>query len=196
MKLRQMSFLTSCLLFIFLCGAQAFAQSGAGVWLDQQPLPSWNSRKRAILETKKVSGAELRRCAAVVRQPTLAQDFLLTKMNWTLTGAAHVFGRTAIVTVAEAFDGQCRPLKYETYVFVGNRVAGTLTPGPLDSRADGALVNVQLGGEKNLIAQFARYRQSDSLCCPSKTETVSYVIKPDGANFLLVPESKTESRGN
>ncbi len=38
-----------------------------------------------------------------------------------------------------------------------------------------------------------RYRDSDALCCPYKTEAVTFVIKPDGANFLLVPESKTQS---
>ena len=175
---------------VFIFGVHAFAQSD---WLDMQPLPGWNERKRAILQTKKISPAELKRCGIVVRQPTLAQDFLLTKMNWTLTGAAHVYGKTTVVTAAEAFDGMCRPLKFDTYVFVGNRVAGTLSPGQMDSRTDGSLVNVQLTGEKNLTAEYVRYRASDALCCPYKTEAVTFVIKPDGANFLLVPESKTQS---
>jgi heat shock protein HslJ len=158
-----------------------------------KPLPSWNERSRAILQTKKISPAELKRCAVAVRQPSLPQDQLLTKMNWTLVGAAHVFGKTTVVSAAEAFDGMCRPLKFQTLVFVGNRVAGTLSPGPTDARTDGSLVNVRLTGEKNLTAEYVRYRASDALCCPYKTEAVTFVIKPDGANFLLMPESKIQS---
>ena len=175
----------------FILSGNAVAQPD---WLDMTPLPSWNERKRAVLQTKKISSAELKRCAAQVRQPTLPQDKLLTKMGWTLTGAAHVFGNTTVVTAAEAFDGMCRPLKFDTYVFVGNRVAGTLSPGQMDSRTDGSLVNVQLTGEKNLTAEYVRYQASDALCCPYKTEAVTFVIKPDAGNFLLVPESKMQSR--
>ncbi len=59
----------------FIFGGNVFAQPD---WLDMTPLPSWNERKRAILQTKKISAAELKRCAVVVRQPTLPQDKLLT----------------------------------------------------------------------------------------------------------------------
>ena len=166
---------------------------GQSDWLDMKPLPSWNSRSRAILQTNKISRDELKRCGIVVRQPTLPQDFLLTKMNWTLVGAAQVYGKTTVVSTAEAFDGMCRPLKFRTLVFVGNRVAGTLSPGPTDARTDGSLVNVRMTSEKNLTAEYVRYRESDALCCPYKTEAVTFVIKPDGANFLLTPESKMQS---
>jgi heat shock protein HslJ len=190
MKNLKIKSLLATFAVILSCGFDALGQSD---WLDMKPLPSWNERKRAILQTKKISSAELKRCAVVVRQPTLPQDKLLTKMGWTLTGAAQVFGNTTVVTAAEAFDGMCRPLKFDTYIFVGNRVAGTLSPGQMDSRTDGSLVNVQLTGEKNLTAEYVRYRASDALCCPYKTEAVTFVIKPDGANFLLVPESKMQS---
>jgi len=172
----------------------AFAQTSQ--WLDMKPLPNWNSRKRVILETKKISASELKRCSTSVRQPSLPQDFILTKMNWTLTGAAQVFGNTAVITTAEGFDGMCRPLKFETYVFVGNRLAGGLTPGPEDSRTDGSVINVNLYSETDLSAEFARYRDSDALCCPYKTERVTYKVKPDGRNFLLVPEFKSGNDPN
>jgi heat shock protein HslJ len=180
---RKEIILALAITFILLSGSRLTAAQSQ--WLDMNPLPSWNERKRAILQTKKISPAELKRCSVAVRSASLPQDFLLTKMGWTLTGAAQVFGKTAVITTAEAFDGQCRPLKFETYVFVGNRLAGTLS--------DGYLVNTQLTTEKSLTAQFARYRASDALCCPYKIENVTYAIKPDGANFLLVPEGKFES---
>ncbi len=190
MKNLKIKFLSVVFAFVLSCGVNVLAQSE---WLDIKPLPGWNERSRAILQTKKISSAELKRCAVAVRQPSLPQDFLLTKMNWTLVGAAQVYGKTTVVSAAEAFDGMCRPLKFQTLVFVGNRVAGTLSPGQMDSRTDGSLVNVQMTGERNLTAEYVRYRESDALCCPYKTEAVTFVIKHDGANFLLVPESKTQS---
>jgi len=98
-------------------------------WLDDKPLPSWSARSRAILETKKISSAELTRCRNVIRPATLPVDRLLTKYNWTLVGDARVYGNTTAVTVAQGFDGMCRPLGFQTLVFVGNLVAGTLSPG-------------------------------------------------------------------
>lgn len=189
-KFTKIKFMIAVCAVILPLALNTFAQS---IWLDLKPLPSWNERKRTILETKKISPAELKRCAVVVRQPTLPQDFLLTKMGWTLVGAAHVFGKTTIITTAEAFDGMCRPLKFENYVFVGNRVAGTLSPGQMDSRTDGYLTDIKTPTEKSITAEFARYHESDALCCPSKIEAVTYTIKPDGANFLLVPEGKFET---
>lgn len=162
-------------------------------WLDDKPLPNWNSRSRAILQTEKISSGDLAQCGKFVRQPTLAADKQLAKSGWTLVGPAQVYGKTTVVTWAQGFDGMCRPRGFQTLVFVGNRVAGTLSPGPMDSRTDGALVNVKMTSETTLTAEYVRYRAADALCCPYKTEAVTFVIKPDGANFLLTPESKIQS---
>ncbi|MEO6588400.1 MAG: META domain-containing protein [Pyrinomonadaceae bacterium] len=193
-KFIKIKFILAIFAAILPFSFNAFGQ--ASQWLDMKPLPSWNSRKRVILETKKISNAELKRCSVAVRQPTLPQDFLLTSKGWTLVNAAQVFGKTAIITTAEGFDGMCRPLKYETYVFVGNKLSGALTPAPMDSRTDGSVINVQLYTETDLTAEFARYRDSDALCCPYKTEKVTYKVKADGRNFLLVPEFKSGNDSN
>ncbi len=190
MKNKTVNLFVAVLVVGFIFGGNVFAQSD---WLDMKPLPSWNSRSRAILQTSKISRDELKRCSVVIRQPSLPQDFLLTKMNWTLVGAAQVYGKTTVISAAEAFDGMCRPLKFQTLVFVGNRVAGTLSPSPTDARTDGSLVNVRITSETTLTAEYVRYRATDALCCPYKTEAVTFVIKPDGANFLLVPETKMTS---
>lgn len=177
---------------IFLFVNYAAAQS-AYSWLDAKPLPNWNSRSRAILQTEPMSAGELAQCGKFVRQPTLKADKLLAKYGWTLVGPAQIYGKTTVVTWAQGFDGMCRPRSFQTLVFVGNRVAGTLSPAPMDSRTDGSLVNVQMTSETTLTAEYVRYRESDALCCPWKTEAVTFVIKPDGANFLLTPESKMQS---
>lgn len=186
LKIKTIKFVIAVLAVGLPLVSNVFAQS---FWLDQNPLPNWNEKSRAILQTKKISNVELKRCGSVVRQPTLPADLLLAKMGWTLVGAAHVHGKTTIVTVAEGFDGMCRPLKSQALVFVRDRVSGTLSPSPMDSRADGSLVNVKMATETNLTAEYARYRESDPLCCPYKTEAVTFTVKPDGANFLLTPDA-------
>lgn len=175
----------------------SFDAVAQNIWLDQKPLPNWSSRSRAILKTKKMSPADLGQCRSQVRAAALPADRLLVQNGWTLVGPAQVFGRTSVVTVAESFDGMCRPLGFQTLVFVGNRVAGTLSPGPMNSRTDGYLTNVRLFSETYLGAEYARYRESDPLCCPYKIESVSFNIKPDGANFLLTPDqTKTDVGGS
>lgn len=188
---RLLTSVTFALLILFFSSFDAAAQSD---WLDQPTLPNWNSRSRAILSTKKISAAETRRCNISIRQASLPQDFLLTKNNWTLVGPAQIFDRTTVVSVAEGFDGMCRPLKFQSLVFVGNQVAGTLSPGQMDSRTDGYLTKVNLYSETDFSAEYARYQANDPLCCPYKIESVTWSIKPDGRNFLLTPIDKVEIR--
>jgi len=192
MKNKTVDLLVAAFAVVLFLNIHAAAQSG---WLDQNPLPNWNSRSRAILQTERMPSGELARCGKFVRQPTLPADMLLAKYGWTLVGSAQVYGKTTVVSWAQGFDGMCRPRGFQTMVFVGNRVAGTLSPGPMDSRTDGSLINVKMTSETTLTAEYVRYRASDALCCPYKTEAVTFVIKPDGANFLLTPESKIDAGG-
>jgi len=187
MKNLKIKFLLATFAVVLSCGVNVFAQSD---WLDMKPLPNWNERSRAILQTKKIAQTDLAQCRNIVRPASLVVDRLLTKNNWTLVGEAQIFGKTTVVSVATGFDGQCRPRGFDTLVFVGDRVAGKLSPGPMDSRTDGYLTNVNLITETSLTAYYARYRANDPLCCPWKTEVVTFIIKPDGKNFLLIPEMK------
>lgn len=193
MKNRIVGLFVATFTVVLSLGLNAAAQSS---WLDQKPLPNWNERSRAILRTERMSQANLAQCRNFVRRASLPADRLLTQNGWTLVGPAQVFGKTTVVSVATSFDGMCRPLGLQTLVFVGNRVAGTMSPGPMDSRTDSSLVNVKMLSETNLTAEYVRYRETDALCCPWKTEAVTFTIKPDGANFLLTPETKVSAVGN
>ena len=195
MRNQTIKLLCAAFALIFSISDYAAAQSKYN-WLDAKPLPSWNERSRAILQTEKIAQAELTRCRGSIRPVTLPVDSLLTKYNWTLVGDAQVFGKTTAVTVATSFDGMCRPLGFQTLVFVGNRVAGTMSPGPMDSRTDGSLINIKLLSETDVVAEYARYKENDPLCCPSKTNTVSFNIKRDGQNWLLKPEFVSEAAYN
>jgi len=195
MKNQSIRLLGAAFAVVLTFSVHAVAQSQYS-WLDDKPLPSWSERSRAILQTEKIGQSELARCRNVIRPATLPVDGLLTKYNWTLVGDAQVFGKATAVTVAQGFDGMCRPRGFQTLVFVGNLVAGTLSPGPMDSRTDGSLTNVKLLSEASLVADYIRYKGTDALCCPSKINRVTFKIERDGRNWLLKPDFISEAAYN
>ena len=92
-------------------------------------------------------------------------------------------------------DGMCRPMGYQVFVFVGGTFAGTLSPHPMNSRADlssGALRLLQGG---IVSAEFLRFTSSDALCCPSAHVTVRYRIERQQAQSLVVPTEVRATRG-
>ncbi len=190
LKIKTIKFIIVMLVAGLSLVSNTFAQSS---WLDRNSFQNWNKKTIAISQTKKIAKNELQRCAAAVRQPTLPVDVLLADMGWTLVGAAQVYGKTTVVLAAGALDGMCRPQNFQAFVFVGNSVVGTLSPSPMNSRAEGSLVNVELENETKLTAEYARYRESDPLCCPYKTNAVTFNIKPVGNNFLLTMDAPTSS---
>ncbi|CAN5521417.1 hypothetical protein BH20ACI3_BH20ACI3_09530 [soil metagenome] len=192
MKNQSIRLLGAAFVVVLTFSVHAVGQSQYS-WLDDKPLPSWSERSRAILQTKKIAQPELTRCRNIIRPATLPVDRLLTKYNWTLVGDAQVFGKSTAVTVAQGFDGMCRLRGFQTFVFVGNLVEGTLSPGPMDSRTDGSLTNVKLLSETSLVADYIRYKGTDALCCPSKIDRVTFKIERDGRNWLLKPDFVTEA---
>jgi hypothetical protein len=58
----------------------------------------------------------------------------------------------------------------------------------MNSRTDGDVTHVKLSSATTLTADYARYRASDPLCCPWKTQEVNFVIKQNGGNYVLTPE--------
>lgn len=95
----------------------------------------------------------------------------------------------ALVTALTSVDGMCRPLGYQAFVFVGGKFAGTISPRPMDSRADGSSGQIHLSSTSTLTVGFVRYKPSDALCCPSRRQIVTYTIDRAGARPLLVPRS-------
>lgn len=73
----------------------------------------------------------------------------------------------------------CRPLQYQSFVFVDGEFAGTLSPEPMDSRTDGALGHITLHSGTQLTAEYSRYEESDPLCCPSRRTVVTFEIATD-----------------
>jgi hypothetical protein len=157
-------------------------------WLEQNPLVNWNKAGAGVPQPPRAPSPDPR-CLEQARPAVSPQDKAVRAAGWTLVGAAQIFGRTRAFLATAGFDGMCRPLDFQGFVFVEGRLAGTLSPQPMRARTDGALVNLRLLSEQAVGADFARYLEQDPLCCPSRLHAVSYRIEAGGEAPLLVPAS-------
>ena len=96
-----------------------------------------------------------------------------------LYGPVRSHGETRIMMALAGFDGMCRPLGFQAFVYWEGKYAGTLSPVPMNSRTDGSLTDIRLTSAANISADFARYSESDALCCPSRISSVLYNLKLD-----------------
>lgn len=159
--------------------ASAQSPSTKSSWLDLA-LVNWN-RQSSDFPTlpDPVAATNVEQCGESVREPESDGEKALDRRGWKLFGPVQSFGTTQIVTATSGFDGMCRPIGYQAFIYVEARYAGTLSPVLMDSRSDGALMNARLISATNISAEFARYSASDPLCCPSQTSIVNYTIRPD-----------------
>lgn len=184
-------------LTIFAAAFSASAQQigSGGAWLDR-PLVNWNRAASGLPQLPRpvaVGGTSDNRCFEQIRQPETAAERALTKLGWRLYGATQSFEKTQIVTALSGFDGMCRPLAFQAFVYWEGRYVGTLAPARMDSRADGALTDFRLVSPTSVTAEFARYNQSDALCCPSKISRVTYNLRRDDVPTLAPVNVMTDA---
>jgi hypothetical protein len=156
------------------------SQGTAASWLDQPKPPSWNKPGMSIPAAPRVQGPIDPRCRALARPAELEEDKRLRRQGWDLVGAYQGGWRILLIRGTASYDGMCRPLQYQDFVFVRGVFAGTLSPRAMDSRTDGALVRAFLQSNRRLTAEYARYAAADPLCCPSKTTSVVFEIGSAG----------------
>ena len=153
--------------------------SGTG-WLDR-PLTNWNRPGAALPRAAQgPSAAELlKRCPPTGTQPSSAAARQLSAGGWLpFLPLDREFsqGDVEILAGMADADGMCRPLGYQLFVFVGGTFAGTLSPQPMDSRADQSSGALRLLQDGIVSADFSRFTSSDALCCPSGHVNVRYKI--------------------
>ncbi len=167
---------TKYIISIFVLLLSAFAAFGQTSWLDR-PLRTWNNSANVPVppRTARINPANPA-CRDSVRRPETIADRAVTRAGWSLFGAAQIYGAVTLLNGTADFDGMCRPMLYNTFIFVGARFAGTLSPEAMNSRTDGALTEATLIDAKSISAEFARYTSTDGLCCPSQTSAVTYEI--------------------
>ncbi|MCU0533690.1 MAG: META domain-containing protein [Hydrococcus sp. Prado102] len=168
----------------------ASAQSHS--WLDS-PLVNWNESSDFPRLPEPVEATNVQQCRESVREPESDAEGALTRRGWHLFGSVQSFGTTQLIMATSGFDGMCRPVSYQAFIYVEGRYAGTLSPILMDSRADGALINARLISTRNISAEFVRYSKSDPLCCPSQTSFVSYSVRPDEVPDLVPTDVLTRA---
>ena len=163
-------------------------------WLDAKAPANWNVAGKALPARPGARDAELApggRCAASTRPATSLEDRALRARGWSLVGPYQRFGSTSVMFATASADGMCRPNGFQAFVFVNGVFAGTLSPVAMNARTDGSIasLNVSIFSATEISADFARYNDSDPLCCPHGTTNVLYQInaKPP----LVVPTSQT-----
>jgi heat shock protein HslJ len=160
-----------------------------GSWLDS-PLVNWNRQAGSLPKLPQPSPDEggsgkLGRCRQQqVRQPASAAERALVRRGWVMYGPTYSFDLTRVVTALSGFDGMCRPLGFQVFVYWEGRYAGTLSPVLMNSRTDGSLVDIHLNSPTNISASFVRYKESDPLCCPSGESSVVYDLRRDDVPTL------------
>jgi heat shock protein HslJ len=154
--------------------AQAAAPTTRSSWLDESKPVSWTFAGAPIPRAPRAAGTADPRCRALARPAESVPDHRLTEQGWDLIGAYQGGWGVLVLRGAASYDGMCRPQEYQEFVFVRGVFAGTLSPGTMDSRADGSLNRVTLQGDGRIVAEYARYARSDALCCPSRTTSVVF----------------------
>ena len=159
-------------------------------WLDGD-LASWNTPGMAIPTAPTVDGNTDPRCAERERPAETAEDDALIAEGWHLFLPYQRGWGVTLISGLASYDGMCRPLGYQSFVFVDGVFAGTISPEPMNSRTTGAATDVNLWYADRVSADYLRYAPGDALCCASGTDSVSFTIAdtPDGPILNPVPPS-------
>jgi hypothetical protein len=159
-------------------------------WLDGD-LASWNTPGMPLPTAPVIDGNADPRCAERDRPAETEEDDALIAEGWHLFLPYQRGWGVTLISGLSGFDGMCRPLRYQSFVFVDGVFAGTIAPEPMDSRTTGAATDVNLWYADQVGAEYLRYAPDDPLCCASGTDTVVFTIEdtPDGPVLNPVPPS-------
>ena len=168
-------------------------QSPAASWLDTSAPAPWNTPGAPVPAAPARQGNADPRCGTQARPVQLEEDRRLRERGWDLIGAYQGGWQTVVIRAGSGYDGMCRPLQVQDFVFVRGAFAGTLSPRTMDSRTDGVIGRVLLQGDGRLIAEYARYAAVDPLCCPSASTSVTFEISGDPPRVRAVSASTTRN---
>lgn len=175
---------------ICLVPALAWGQiQPSALWLDQA-VHNWNDPRAGIPRAPSSFDDSNPLCDQQQRRaPSSSEERGVSSAGWKLNGPTETVGATVIISARVGLDGMCRPMGFQSFVFVNRQFAGTISPVPMDSRTDGSGGVVQFNTEFTMLAEFARYGPSDPLCCASRTSRVSFTIERRSGRPVLVPET-------
>jgi LppP/LprE lipoprotein len=158
------------------------------LWLDTEP-KQWNKPGANIPRGQRSRFEEdefmRKQCLPGVRQPMTPEARAVVARGWMLATETHDNRGINVVTGMQDFDGMCRPMRYQDFVFVDGKYAGTLSPQLMDSRTTGASIRAAFPDPGKIYAEFERYNISDPLCCPSRVSEATYEIRDAGGKPVV-----------
>lgn len=164
----------STLTFMLMAAVVVLAVGAAGVhadgaWLDQEPVVQWNQPGMALPTTEALESETSfgRPCSAMARPPETDEDRLVADAGWFLMGGYAAGWGVRVVGGNGAYDGMCRPVGFQYFVFVDGVFAGTVSPEIMNSRFDGAALAPSVDAADHLWVDYVRYGPGDAFCCPS-----------------------------
>jgi hypothetical protein len=165
--------------------------SADGAWLDG-PVTTWNRPGMAIPQAPPRHSASQPQCFDSAVKPDSPTRQALVDAGWSLFKESNATGVPFEILSGQAnADGMCRPTDYQVFVFESGVFAGTLSPGLMDSRTDGALVETQIQSGDVFLASYQRYTPQDPLCCPSARSTATFTVDRSGPSPVVVLQSVT-----
>jgi hypothetical protein len=157
-------------------------------WLDGD-FASWNAPGMAIPTAPTIDGNPDPRCAARDRPAETEEDDALVAKGWRLFLPYQRGWGVTLISGLSGYDGMCRPLVHQSFVFVDGVFAGTVSPEPMNSRRTGAATDVNLLFTDLVSAEYLRYAPGDPLCCASGTDSVQFTIDDTPEGPVLNPVS-------
>ena len=173
------------------------AGPAAAAWLDADAPDQWSRRDDAVPAAPTVDGNDDPRCRETERPAETAEERAVAAKGWRLFHEYVGGWGIRVVWALAGYDGMCRPWGYQVFVFADGRLAGALSPAPMNSRTDASLTSLRLLGPAVIggplvIALFDRYADSDPLCCPTRRTTVQYrVDRSQRAPALITVSART-----
>lgn len=165
----------------------------ADAWLDR-PLVNWNEKLSGLpTPTTPIQREEIqKRCPDLIRQEDSPYEREIVGAGWLLYGPVQSYGLTTVITAMSGADDGCRPLGHQAFVYSGSTYAGTLSPVAMDSLTSGHLSTIRLVSATSISAEFARYRDKDPTCCPTRMSYVRYEVSTDEVPLVSPVERFTK----
>jgi hypothetical protein len=157
-----------------------------GSWLDA-PVDNWKPSTELARGQREGPNPK---CDPTNRGPLTEAERFLANAGWMFKPQVSTSSRNPrrtieIVRGFRQFDGECRALQEQAFVFVNDRLIGILSPNLMHSRSDGGLMEATVSESGEIRARFARYSQTDALAASSRESLAVYSVTPQGNTYIL-----------
>jgi len=175
---------------VFICSAGMHSAHADVIWLDQRPLPNWNSAGADVpiaLPPPDRAPAAHPECVALGlgRPAETSEDQQVAAAGWQLSGYYVSGWDMKVIFAGTGYTGMCAPAGSQGFVFVDGLFAGTVAPFPTWYAADGAIGLTVISSSDTLHVLYGRRLTGDPFCL-SGISFATFTVDRSGAAPVLV----------